>query len=184
MEEILLHKKIAEFRKAKQLSMSELASRVEMTPSMLSQIERGTANPSINTLKLIAQALEIPIYRFFMADEDHDRFIQRSKDHKRIIFPENNGFVYVMMTPEVPSTLECIMMEIHPGAASSDEPMGHSGEEVAVVLEGKVLFQLDTREFILHKGDSVKIEPGLVHRWSNPYDKNTRILFAVTPPVF
>ena len=59
MEEINIGAKVQEYRMMKQYTLRELAARAEMTPSMLSQIEKNTVNPSINTLKSIAAALEI-----------------------------------------------------------------------------------------------------------------------------
>ena len=56
MEEINLGAKVQEFRNMRQYSLRELAARAELTPSMLSQIENNSANPSINTLKSIAAA--------------------------------------------------------------------------------------------------------------------------------
>ena len=40
----------------KGLTSKQLANMAEITPSMLSQIERGSANPSIQTLKVLAKA--------------------------------------------------------------------------------------------------------------------------------
>lgn len=53
-------------RGEKKISLRQLAERTGLTASMLSQIERNLVNPSINTLKVIAAALEIPMYKFFM----------------------------------------------------------------------------------------------------------------------
>lgn len=64
MENINIGKKVKELREYKELSMRELAKMAEITPSMLSQIERGLANPSIQTLKLLAKALEVPTLVF------------------------------------------------------------------------------------------------------------------------
>ena len=38
----------------------------DITPSMLSQIERGSANPSIQTLKVLAKALDVPTFSFYL----------------------------------------------------------------------------------------------------------------------
>ena len=44
---------IKKFRNIKKLSLKDLAEEIDVSPSMLSQIESGKANPSLNTLKLI-----------------------------------------------------------------------------------------------------------------------------------
>lgn len=184
MDDVILQKKIAEFRKSRGLSIKELAGLINLTPSMLSQIERGTANPSINTLKLIASFLNIPIYRFFVNDDHEEKIILRAKERKRVQFTENNGFSYEMLTPDTPLSIELIEMELHPGASSSDAPMAHQGEEVAVVTQGSVNILIEAREYTLKKGDSVRISPQISHRWFNPHKDLTRIIFAVTPPLF
>ena len=58
MEDINLGKKVQDFRNKSGMSLRELAKRAGLTASMLSQIERDLVNPSIGTLKAIAQALD------------------------------------------------------------------------------------------------------------------------------
>lgn len=182
---INIGKKIAEFRKSKGLSISELAETTKLTSSLLSQIERSLANPSINTLKLISKALDVPIYRFFMGGEDEKNFILRQNDRKKIVFPGNNGFTYELLTPDNNHTnIEFIMMKLSQGSSSSEMPMAHRGEEVALVTKGKVRLWLHNEEFILNKGDSVIIESGSTHMWENPFEESSTVIFAVTPPSF
>ena len=69
MVEVDISKNITTYRKMKDLTIKELATLTGVTPSLLSQIEKGTANPSINTLKQISYALDIPIFNFFINDD-------------------------------------------------------------------------------------------------------------------
>ncbi|EPZ54464.1 helix-turn-helix family protein [[Clostridium] sordellii ATCC 9714] len=46
------------------MTIKEVANITGVTPSLLSQIERGLSNPSINTLKLISKALDVPLFYF------------------------------------------------------------------------------------------------------------------------
>ena len=71
MNGLSLGKKIQEIRSAKGFSVRKTANLAEITPSMLSQIENDLVNPSINTLRCIANALDTPIYMFFR-EEDHE----------------------------------------------------------------------------------------------------------------
>ena len=65
LEELNLGKMIQSIRGEKGLSIRKVATLAGITPSMLSQIENKQANPSINTLRAIAQVLEVPLYTFF-----------------------------------------------------------------------------------------------------------------------
>ncbi len=52
---------IRAWREYKQIKVKELANRAGITPSYLSQIETGKRNPTIDTLKAIAEALAIDV---------------------------------------------------------------------------------------------------------------------------
>lgn len=57
--------KLRAARRKQKLSLRELASRADVSPSLLSQIENGRANPSVMTLYNVAGALAVPITFFF-----------------------------------------------------------------------------------------------------------------------
>lgn len=60
MDSIALGKKIKEARIAKKMTQNEVVGNF-ITRNMLSQIESGTANPSIKTLKYLSNVLNIPL---------------------------------------------------------------------------------------------------------------------------
>ena len=68
MEELHLGKKIQSIRLERGLSVRKVAGLAGITPSMLSQIENDQVNPSINTLRTVAQVLETPLYALFQED--------------------------------------------------------------------------------------------------------------------
>lgn len=68
MNSVELGKRIKEARIAKKMTQSEVVGNF-ITRNMLSQIESGTANPSIKTLEYLAGVLELPIM-YLVNDED------------------------------------------------------------------------------------------------------------------
>lgn len=54
-----------QLRQKNGLSIRKLARQAQMSPMHLGRIERGEASPSIRTLHGLAQALDVPISRFF-----------------------------------------------------------------------------------------------------------------------
>lgn len=182
-EELNIGGKVQEFRKNSGLSLRELAAQVELSPSMLSQIENNTVNPSINTLKNIAQALHVPLFRFFKDDAPADQLIVRKGENK-IIGHSGAEVLYKLLTPTVNGAIEFCLMEIPAGSASSDVCREHTGEEVAYVISGEVDLHLRDQVYHLYGGDSVLIPPGTPHRWVNHYDGEFKAVFAITPPSF
>jgi transcriptional regulator with XRE-family HTH domain len=181
MEDIDIGKKVEKYRKAKDLSIRELAKLAEITPSMLSQIERGLANPSIQTLKVLAKALDVPTFSFFLEETHTADLVVRSNERKKMIV---DNLSYELLSPDFSGTLATAIMNVPPNTSSSENLLAHKGEEVAFVLEGKIKVYLDDEEYILESGDSVKIPAHMKHKWENNFNENAAILFSVTPPAF
>lgn len=178
-----LGKKIADARISKNLNIRQLAEKVNVTSSLLSQIERGLANPSLNTLRMIAIALDIPIFSFFAETVNINNLITRASNRKKIIFPHNN-WEYTLLSPDLNGEIEMVLMKLPPHSQSSQQPLSHTGEEVAYILSGTVTLYLNDIDNILEIGDSVKIPAGAHHKWENHSDSDATVIFAVTPPTF
>jgi quercetin dioxygenase-like cupin family protein/DNA-binding XRE family transcriptional regulator len=58
-------RRLAAHRARRGLRVAELARQVGVTPSLISQIERGQSRPSVSTLFALAQALGVPVDAFF-----------------------------------------------------------------------------------------------------------------------
>ncbi|HSS87757.1 MAG TPA: helix-turn-helix transcriptional regulator, partial [Streptosporangiaceae bacterium] len=58
-------RRLAAHRGQRGMRVAELAREVGVTPSLISQIERGMSRPSVSTLFGIAQALDVPVDAFF-----------------------------------------------------------------------------------------------------------------------
>lgn len=184
MNEVDISKNIALYRKSKGLTIKELAELIGATPSLLSQIEKGTANPSINTLKQISIALNVPLFNFFISDIQTEDLVVRKDRRNKIIFSAEESFVYELLTPDTKGDIEFMLMKISPRESSSKELFNHKGEEVAYVTKGKVKLYLLDDIIELNCGDSVKIPPYSNHKWENDSDVDCEVVFAITPPSF
>jgi transcriptional regulator with XRE-family HTH domain len=58
-------RRLASHRGRRGMRVAELAREVGVTPSLISQIERGQSRPSVSTLFALAQALDVPVDAFF-----------------------------------------------------------------------------------------------------------------------
>ncbi len=57
--------KLAYVRKSRKLSQMKLAEKVDMNFNYIGQIERGEANVTIRTIKILADALEVEVHELF-----------------------------------------------------------------------------------------------------------------------
>jgi transcriptional regulator with XRE-family HTH domain len=60
--------RLARLRAERGVKVSALARAVGVSPSLISQIERGQSRPSVSTLFELAQALDVPVDAFFRDD--------------------------------------------------------------------------------------------------------------------
>ena len=74
-------KKLRELRLQNDLTLSDLASRSELTKGFLSQVERNLTTPSIATLEDILEALGTNMSEFF-----------REEEETKIVFQTNDFF--------------------------------------------------------------------------------------------
>jgi DNA-binding XRE family transcriptional regulator/quercetin dioxygenase-like cupin family protein len=62
-------RRLAAHRERRGLRVAEFAREIGVSPSLISQIERGQARPSVSTLFAMAQALDVPVDAFFREQE-------------------------------------------------------------------------------------------------------------------
>ena len=178
---VSIGERIRYFRQLRGITLKKLAETVGITSSMLSQIERDLANPSLDTLRTISAALDVPLFRIFMDDTPQSTNLVRPETRKHII---ENGVEYELLTPDMNSTIEFCPLKLESGCSTIDSAMSHKGEEVALVFKGTFSLSLDGVSYTLCEGDSILIPSLVKHVWTNIGKETAELVFAVTPPDF
>ncbi len=186
MDDLNFGIKLRERRLEKGLSLRRAAGLADITPSMLSQIENGQANPSLSTLRAVCAVLELALYDLFKTDEkDKKEEPVVLYSERRIIEDKNEPQVrYELLTRDNRGSLEFCQMVVKPKNSSYSVPQSHIGEEVALVLGGCAQLDLNGAVYTLKAGDSLRIAPNTPHIWKNIGDSELVVVFAVTPPTF
>ena len=166
------------------LSVQELADISDISTGMISQIERGLANPSINTISKLASALGLQLGIFFEPRPQTDKeLVVRKHERRRIGIPDPN-FVYELLVPDLKRTLEFVWVESAPGSTTENSPFQHEGEECGLVLQGTLEVHLGSDVFILEAGDSIIFNSRIPHWYRNVGTDRVLSVWAVTPPTF
>ncbi|HZS94199.1 MAG TPA: cupin domain-containing protein [Chloroflexota bacterium] len=149
------------------LGVRELARRTGITPSMLSQIERGSVNPSVGTLFRLAEALQTSTDYFFGEDEPApNNFVVKPADRARIEL--SGGIVWERLTPTDEHDFEFIETIYPPGAVSAPEMSQHTGRDYGVILEGRLDITVGFTTYRLEAGESIAFDASLPHSLANP----------------
>lgn len=175
--------KVRDLRQQRNMTMGELAHATGLTPSALSQIERGRVDPAIRTLRAVADALRVPIFYFFL-EEPSPSIVVRKNQRANFTFSDRN-VVNELLTPDLQRKLEVMTATLGPGTSTADVPMPHAGDECLFVLQGQALLEVGGSQYLLDAEDSIYIDAGVPHKITNPSDTETlRYIAAITPPAF
>lgn len=84
---------IKEVRKQKGLSQIELAEKIEISQTSLSQIESGSKRPSATTLKKICKVLKVSEVMLYMMSASEDDVPKEKKELFNMLFPSIKGLI-------------------------------------------------------------------------------------------
>ena len=181
--ELQLGPRIRSLRRARQVTLRELAERAGVTESFLSQVEREVASPSIASVQRIARALDLGIADLFVEEPPLGRVVRRA-ERRRIAYPGLHA-VDEFLTAGRDGRIQVILSTIEPGGGTGDEAYAHeSDEEVVIVLEGCLELWVGDEFHELEVGDSVTYSSRQPHRNRNPGPGQAVVLFCATPPSF
>lgn len=165
--------------------MKALAEAAGLSEPYISQLEKGSATPSLGTLKKLAAALDVNIVRFFAVEDGEQDVVCRREQRREIVYPGGKIRAQLMVTKLNNKTIEPLYTVIEPGGDTQD-PYFHAegGEEFGVLIKGELLLTVDGTEYRLKKGDAFYFRSDRPHRWANPGTERTEIVWVITPPTF
>lgn len=173
-------------RKARDMTITDLAEQTRLSQGYLSQIERGISKPSIKALHSISRAMGVTISWFFSPrsgeDDDLIDVVVRAGRRRRLVF--SSGITDELLSPNLGRNIELLRCTFAPGSESGAEAYTHRGEEAGIVLSGTLHLWLDGRHIVLEEGDSFAFSSDTPHRYTNPTDRETVVIWVVTPPTY
>ena len=173
--------RLRQLRQEKGLTLKELAQRVNKSESYLSRLERGEVNPTLSTLKAIADELDRPIIYLFDDEFTHPEAHIKKGEHRELIVSPDLKYI-VLSKPN--SEISMFITILSKGGNSGDRPYRHKGIECGILLKGEIRVVVGDREYILEEGDSLTYRSEEPHWFENVGDEEAVAIWAVTPPTF
>ncbi len=189
---------IRALRRDRGLSTVALARRCGVSPSLISQVERGLTAPSLEVLWAIARALDVPIGTFFQDDgapaapgaaattpdppAGKAVVVVRAGERKRLGLTPS--LTYQLLSPDLQHRIELVWVELGPGEEGPVEPFTHAGEEQMVVIQGEIQMWIDGQIWELAAGDAITFDSAVPHRAINRGPVPAIVIAAITPPSF
>ena len=173
-------------RKIRGFSLQRVAERSGVSIGLLSEIERGLATPSPQTLKQICRAIEMPIQWLFDngGAATEDGVVVRAAARRHLDFGAK-GMRKELMTPDTVPGIQMMRIVIQPGGRSG--PLGldaPEGAKCGTVLAGRFGLSIDGREYELASGDSFAFDARVLHRFWCIGSVPCEVIWVVTPAVY
>jgi transcriptional regulator with XRE-family HTH domain len=175
-----LGQKIQELRRKRGFTSRELATGVQVTSSLISQIEHDKTSPSLDTLRRIAKALGVPLIYLLLEDDLEPQVVRKRERH--IVHLEDSQLRASFLSPLPPQDLELVLLELPPGKVAWTKSRSHEGQECRLVLKGTIRAYYGEKAYLLEEGDSILWNGTVSHRIENVGDSDAQLLIALTPP--
>jgi DNA-binding transcriptional MerR regulator/quercetin dioxygenase-like cupin family protein len=170
---------LRQLRARRKLSLAQVAQAVGISVGFLSALERSQMSGSVGTLRKLARFYKTNILDFFDATGPSSRQVRPAE---RKVLEAGEG-VRMELLAWGNAVMEPHLFRIAPEAGSGD-PYTHDGEEFIYVLRGDLSISVGGEDYRLKAGDSFYFESATPHRWKNPGQKETLLLWVNTPPTF
>jgi transcriptional regulator with XRE-family HTH domain len=158
------------------MTVRGLARYVGVSPSLVSQLERGRVMPSVGTLYSIANELGLVVDDLFRGSDkvkgrerpeatgDSVEPVVRPAQRKVISLAD--GVRWERLTPTPDRDVEFLLVAYEVGAESCprDALIRHGGKEYAYMLSGKLGIKIGFEEFELGPGASISFDAQMPHR--------------------
>jgi transcriptional regulator with XRE-family HTH domain len=176
-------KGLREGRERAGLSQRELARRLNVSPSLISQIESNQTKPSVGTLYAFVTELGVSLDEVFHVHGDGASHLPGPTEDAGagpVVRPEerhaielDSGVRWERLTSHAHEDVDFLHVVYDVGGASApaERVMRHAGREYGTVLSGRLNVQLGFEVHELSPGDSIAFDSTLPHRLWNAGDE-------------
>ena len=202
-----LGKRLREARESRNIGLRELARRLGVSPSLISQIETGKSEPSINTLFAIVGELELPVNEIVfdsqrssgpsiaktaspLADaaagteqlvpaEPPNSPVQRSTNRTSISL--ESGVSWQRLTAQPDHDVDFLYLRYPAGSEStpSHSLMRHNGTEYGYIVKGRLEVSIGFDNYELGPGDTISFDCTQPHRFATIGDETVEAVWFV-----
>ena len=167
--------RLREERHRRGMTVREIARRVGVSPSLISQIERDKVNPSVSTLWGLVTVLGLTMGDLFSEEDSAPGARPVSMPdaagpvtlpgHRAVINLET-GVHWERLTAGTDPVVEFLTVTYPPGAAScvEDSLVRHGGKEYGYVVGGRLGVRIGFDEYELEPGMAISFDASAPHR--------------------
>lgn len=175
-------------RRVRRESLQNIAEMAGISATQLSLVERGLAQPSLRTLRLICEALQMPMSWLFVGESGASALeggiVVRRKQRRHVdLGPEATA--KELLTGDVCSEIQLMQVTIPPEGGSGQQPFKTGlAARCGVVTQGRLGLEVDGQTFVLDKDDSFAFAKRETCRFWCESSETCIVIWAVAPAIY
>lgn len=175
---IRLASNLRRLRVARHMSLSALARSTTMSKATLSGIERGQANPTVDTLATLAAAFNVPITELLEKAQESEILIVRSSQAD----PASARFrASSLESIESRGSIELAQVDLPARHVQDERPQSIGSRRHLLVLDGTMIAGPVDRISELAVGDYASFPADVPHLYETPRDRARALVITHTP---
>lgn len=177
--------RIKKKRELLHIQLNDLAKKVGISSSALSQIEKSKAFPSIFTLKSIAESLNTTVGELIGENETLNNNPVVSKEEIKFVEKSISGAeIFLLSHHDVNKHMDTYLIRFPKDSDSEGIFPNHKGQNFCYVISGQLELDLDDKNYQLEQGDNIYFYSRTRHKLTNTSTEVAEIMWIVSPPAF
>ncbi len=175
---------LAQLRAQRQLTLDELSRRAGVSKSMLSQIERGKANPTVAVVWRLAQALGVELSTLLEGAKPNERGIEHVAAHATpgLTSPDGLAQLRILGPIELAGQFEWYELTVQPGGVLASQAHEPGSREHLSVLEGELRVTAGEHRHTVAAGETARYAVDQAHAIANASRAPAVALLVVMHP--
>jgi transcriptional regulator with XRE-family HTH domain len=167
------------------LQLNDLARKVGISPSAISQIEKAKAFPSILTLKSIADNLHTTVGELIGENESLSNNPVVFKNDIKFVEKNDTGTeIYLLSHHDINKQMDTYFIRFVKGSDLAGMFRNNFGQIFCYITSGEINFKLDGKSYLLKTGDSIYFNSKVAYTAHNDAEKSCELLWIISPPGF
>jgi transcriptional regulator with XRE-family HTH domain len=173
--------KIRTLRKQQSQTLEDMSKKTGLSKGLLSQVERGISQPSLETLWKITKALDASIISFFEDVSGVGVQVTRKEQRNQLVFPGMSGGTFYNLYQGNQPKLHLLEILLLPGEVAKEQFATNGGEQLIIVTAGVVGVLVEEQEYVLFEGDSIYFESFMEYSICNQGEQQAKMTWLVIP---
>jgi transcriptional regulator with XRE-family HTH domain len=172
-------------RELQNLHLNELAYKVGISSSALSQIEKSKSYPSIVTLKSIAEHLHTTVGELIGENEALIANPVVLRNEMKYIDQNKSGTIlYLLSQHDINKQMDTYLVRFAKASGIETFFSNPQGQVFCHIISGKIRFKIEEKIYLLKQGDSIYFNAKVSKDVLNSFDGLSEMLWIQSPASF